>query len=1082
MSAVTKDYFGPFCASAGLTEQDLIENNLHSIPRLAESSRLVNGLLYELGLFRRKHNVGWSIFKGWIEHLCGDFLPYVAFNESNLRRSIERLSKKIAEMKRNKKDWKVFMELPYNVPVSKPKVIPEAAMTDVFNQSIDNHQELLTTNQELSSDLVEKLKDKESKLHTVESVLKDTKVENQTLAKKVCDEKRKRRNVCKQLKRRDTNIENQKQQISSLSDALSDEKKKSDSDEKRYKKAVLAKEKFRSKAYYYSRKKMVDAKTTNAGLYTRLSDIQGEFDEIVDELKKSLRAKDSEYEALQIENEQLLEEHTMPSKTISTFNSQTGAFNDSVRHCCMELLSLNVGVRNVEPIIRSVMRNVGGIDVERLPKYSTLVSMFSEMKVIACAHLSEELAGSQHTTLHSDGTTKFSHHYGSFQISTEKSAYTLGLMEMSSGSAKHTLDCLKDVLADINKRTNSDAGDRILADIRNTMSDRHIVEKSFNNLLEDYRLEVLPSIIENWENLSTDERTNLASLNSFFCGMHLVVGMADTAAATVKEWESVHFESPQGAASLPKVFARNEAGMHVCVSVEWSTKCCSVAIWHVLSPFIILIIIVSIIIGTIRLIRTACKAFEKHGNEQSGAHSTFLTFLQSHSDYRLKKVPLASFRGNRFNIIFLDAGILYYLKQAVHDFFDGGLSTGNQLLKAVEADSKVHEYWAVCRALGLVNKIVTGPFWRLLESDTPILEMNKKYQHMVACFEKWAQDATPVLTGEARLFEEYPPSVDFVWDALLKTSTLDSLVQEILEALFSAFSALLHRMVVDHLSGGIYDVELTEDKLRQTASVQKTNTVSERDFAQLDRLLREKPNATIMSIEAMVMFSNNKTPKWIRTLSNEYRTELFKQAREKGPKFRKTFQARRFLLLEERAKIVREKQAAAAKKKIKDRKEKEKLTQEITSLGLWQAIDQIDAGLEGLRSKTAKLKALKVQLDFRKKVLQQTHPNKKVFQSSHLGRQFTVDEMKDHLTQLLPVVLEQTRRQCNELPNDLTGKQIQHRWIVEGESEWFCGTILGKVAGQESNGMWYNIKYDSEDGCVTLNLQEDFNAGDIIVL
>ena len=30
--------------------------------------------------------------------------------------------------------------------------------------------------------------------------------------------------------------------------------------------------------------------------------------------------------------------------------------------------------------------------------------------------------------------------------------------------------------------------------------------------------------------------------------------------------------------------------------------------------------------------------------------------------------------------------------------------------------------------------------------------------------------------------------------------------------------------------------------------------------------------------------------------------------------------------------------------------------------------------------------------------------------------------------------------------------------------------------------MWYNIKYDSEDGCVTLNLQEDFNAGDIIVL
>lgn len=153
-------------------------------------------------------------------------------------------------------------------------------------------------------------------------------------------------------------------------------------------------------------------------------------------------------------------------------------------------------------------------------------------------------------------------------------------------------------------------------------------------------------------------------------------------------------------------------------------------------------------------------------------------------------------------------------------------------------------------------------------------------------------------------------------------------------------------MVVDHLSGGIYDVKLTEDKLKQTASVSKTNTISERDFAQLDRLLREKPNATTMSIEAMVMFSNNKTSNWIRTLSDEHRTELFKQARERGPIFRETFQNRRSLLLEERAKIMREKQAAAAKKKIKDRKEKERLTQEIISIGLWQNIDQIDAGLE----------------------------------------------------------------------------------------------------------------------------------------
>ena len=46
----------------------------------------------------------------------------------------------------------------------------------------------------------------------------------------------------------------------------------------------------------------------------------------------------------------------------------------------------------------------------------------------------------------------------------------------------------------------------------------------------------------------------MSNINSFFCGMPLVVGMADTAASTLKELEEIHVEAPQGAA----VFAKNE--------------------------------------------------------------------------------------------------------------------------------------------------------------------------------------------------------------------------------------------------------------------------------------------------------------------------------------------------------------------------------------------------------------------------------------------------------------------------------------------------------------------------------------------
>ena len=61
-----------------------------------------------------------------------------------------------------------------------------------------------------------------------------------------------------------------------------------------------------------------------------------------------------------------------------------------------------------------------------------------------------------------------------------------------------------------------------MSKIKNTMSDCHIVEKNFNTSLEDYRLKVLPSVVDNWDELSIDEKQKMSSLN-FFCGLHLTV-------------------------------------------------------------------------------------------------------------------------------------------------------------------------------------------------------------------------------------------------------------------------------------------------------------------------------------------------------------------------------------------------------------------------------------------------------------------------------------------------------------------------------------------------------------------------------
>ena len=70
--------------------------------------------------------------------------------------------------------------------------------------------------------------------------------------------------------------------------------------------------------------------------------------------------------------------------------------------------------------------------------------------------------------------------------------------------------------------------------------------------------------------------------------------------------------------------------------------------------------------GTVRLVRTACKALCKHGSEQSGVYQAFTTFLVSNG---VSRNPLASFKGNRFNILFYDAGTLFYIKELVKRFF-----------------------------------------------------------------------------------------------------------------------------------------------------------------------------------------------------------------------------------------------------------------------------------------------------------------------------------------------------------------------------------------------------------------------------
>jgi len=378
---------------------------------------------------------------------------------------------------------------------------------------------------------------------------------------------------------------------------------------------------------------------------------------------------------------------------------------------------------------------------------------------------------------------------------------------------------------------------------------RHAAEKLFNEILHEFRADILPTVAENWDQMTEMEKEQLTHMNNFFCGLHFLVGLADTAEEVVKLWEA-HSTSKEASASS----------------------------------------------GTQRLVRTACKAFHHRGSQQCGSSTLFRTYLRKQG---IHKIPLAQFVGNRFNILFYDAAGIYYLQNHMVNFIEsvhGGQA--NRLLQAVLADLKDPMHIAGCRALGLIDKVVTGPLWRKLrELPISVLEMGSVYCELKTKFNSWSVDASAVIEGSAVLEHANIVHRDEVWSTLTESNESDMMTQEVLQLLFGAFSVTTQRLLLDHLPGGKYHSVVDPVIVHETASVPTTNVAPERDFAVLDRLIREKPNAYLVALESMILYSHNKTASWLAEQSCEERDKLFQAARTLAPTIRTKFKARTNQLL-----------------------------------------------------------------------------------------------------------------------------------------------------------------------------------------
>ena len=139
----------------------------------------------------------------------------------------------------------------------------------------------------------------------------------------------------------------------------------------------------------------------------------------------------NELSCLKSDNAEMAEtlESVLKDTEVHTFEG--GRYTDNVQACIYELLSLNIGVRNVAPIIRCVLRCLIHKSVSRLPSYALTCQMILESLTVPQAQLGDELSQvSGYTTLQTDGTTKYGEHFSTYDIRTEAAAtYTLGIRQ-----------------------------------------------------------------------------------------------------------------------------------------------------------------------------------------------------------------------------------------------------------------------------------------------------------------------------------------------------------------------------------------------------------------------------------------------------------------------------------------------------------------------------------------------------------------------------------------------------------------------------------------------------------------------------
>ena len=774
---------------------------------------------------------------------------------------------------------------------------------------------------------------------------------------------------------------------------------------------------FSLKLKYYKKKiEKVEKKEANVVNIQYTEDRNDEY--IV--LTEKLQEKDVQIRGL-IEENEWLRNLVEDNKLIETFDEKRKRYTPELQKCVYSLLDNNVSASKIGPVINSCLK-LAEREASKIPSKSTVLEMNVQRLALAHEQISDTFTKKETVCLMTDETSKFGNKYMGYEARDDEGTFwVLGLREITTKSSQDTLKVLREILDDIDyisDSTNSEQSKLILKHMVATMSDRAATETKFNRILQEYRENVLPLVRNVYGDLTDDEGIKVSALSNFFCGLHSLVHIADTSDKSLLTAEKAIF----GDNDVP----RPEG--------SFTSKTES---------------------GTTRLVRTASKAFSSGGDEKSGCFSGFSVFVKPFlKQHKFQTLPLQRFRGARFNILFANAASVYFLHKEMIGYLQQ-LGATNRLLKAVLNDLQTPEFIAGTKCLGLVSKLLTCPLWNVIENrDIDIVEMNVKYLEFVQVIEEASRDVQAFLTG-ALAFGNY--ANDCILEYLLQPSQVDGICSVMLEILLPAISMVCRKLFADHLPGGCHSqIDPNNADIRSKLKcVPKSNVFAESIFGRLDQILRQKPSITTISSEAYIMFSNNKTMQWLQSKDTSEQDKLLAKARREGRHISRKFKERKELIFQERRAAMEESIRKTTETKRKKEQQLEQYTNEMIEFSLRQTQEDVENQVKSYSKQNVQIKALKAQLNFRQKVLQQESDDKSVFNFTKVQNSKRVNLSVHELTvNVKKLVNKAMVKGITGQRHILVGRRVRHKFA---DDTWYDGKVLSQVNSSECLRVQINI-------------------------